>query len=121
MPSIKSLATLLAVALVTANALPTADLESRQSVIGIKGCTDQKERGECLVVQIPLNNCYDIPSNFNDKFTSVRNLETGKGKCTWFEHIGCTGKKYQKDNDQNLQDGNAVFNNFISSVLCLQK
>ncbi|KAK0625929.1 hypothetical protein B0T14DRAFT_390766, partial [Immersiella caudata] len=60
----------------------------------------------------------DIPSEFNDRFTSIRNLDKDKGKCTWFEHIGCTGRKYQTDDDQKLQDGNGVFNNFISSVIC---
>jgi hypothetical protein len=36
-------------------------------------------------------------------------------------HSGCTGQKYVKDEDKKLNDGNGKFNDFISSVLCVDK
>jgi hypothetical protein len=117
----RTVATLLAIGVLSATALPAAEFESRQSGIQITYCTDIELRGNCYTPTVHLNHCHDVPGDFNDRISSFKNLDKGQGQCTWYEYGGCTGQKYKKDEDMKLHDGNGKFNDFITSVICTPK
>ncbi|KAK0617516.1 hypothetical protein B0T14DRAFT_434773 [Immersiella caudata] len=119
--SFHTLATLLAVAVLSVTALPATNLESRQSNIQIQYCTDIELRGACNIPSVRLNQCHDVPGDFKDRISSFKNLNKNQRKCTWYEHFGCTGNSYKKDEDLKLHDGNGKFNDYISSVICAPK
>ncbi|VBB79490.1 Putative protein of unknown function [Podospora comata] len=60
----------------------------------------------------------NVPGSYNDRISSIRNLDKNRFHCVWYEHSNCGGRSYGNQEDANLHDGNGFFSDRISSWRC---
>ncbi|KAH7324579.1 hypothetical protein B0I35DRAFT_458291 [Stachybotrys elegans] len=86
----------------------------------IRYCDEKNWNGECRTVAVPLNRCHNLPSRWNNRIGSIRN-QINSHKCWWYLQNNCEGKNYDNQKDANLSDGDGLFDNSISSYICVRK
>ncbi|KAK3385303.1 hypothetical protein B0H63DRAFT_522642 [Podospora didyma] len=122
------LATVLALGAISATGLPTSSaapaantIEQRQFLpVRMLYCTDKDFKGNCETVSVPVGQCHNIREAFNDKISSFDNKGSGNTPthCIWYQHYGCTGIKYGRNKDSNLDSHGGAMNDFLSSFVC---
>ncbi|KEZ39135.1 hypothetical protein SAPIO_CDS10533 [Scedosporium apiospermum] len=130
MVSIKAIYTALVLPVLMVTAAPVDDLPIAKdgtdiSPLAVKAsityCEHTNWNGQCETRLQPLTECYNLPSSWNDRISSIRNDSRSSYKCTWYEHGNCQGRSYDNQNDANLADGDGFFNDRISSWSCKYK
>ncbi|KAK4155148.1 hypothetical protein C8A00DRAFT_32041 [Chaetomidium leptoderma] len=125
--SVKSLATLLTVGVLSAIAAPAAPssdestIVARQDTAVVFGCRGIRFSGECNTFYSPANSCFNVDNRWNDAISSIQVADKRRFKCTWFRDINCQGPSYGNQEDANLSDGNGAMNDRITSWLCVSK
>ncbi|KAL0939732.1 uncharacterized protein CTRU02_206342 [Colletotrichum truncatum] len=84
-------------------------------------CEDTRYRGLCRDDVIQTGSCYNAPSEFIDRISSIRNNDRESTTCTWYRERDCRGDTYRNQEDRDLGDGNGRFNDAIRSYECNRK
>ncbi|KAK4442631.1 hypothetical protein QBC34DRAFT_338268 [Podospora aff. communis PSN243] len=117
------LATLASNALLAASAptLALRGLASRAPMVQIEFCEKTYWAGECEIVSVEEARCTSVPEGWNDRISSIRNVDRDDFKCTWYLDGDCEGQSYDNQEDADLGDGNGRFDESISSYICVSK
>ncbi|KAK4186786.1 hypothetical protein QBC35DRAFT_386412 [Podospora australis] len=129
--NLKNIAILLALGVLSASAAPASDVsvavaEAEQPAIVAKSaqeipvyaCQGSRWRGACRKLYVDVDECFNVHPDFNDNISSIKNEDTGRSRCMWFEDANCRGRYYKNQEDANLADGDGYFNDRISSISC---
>ncbi|KAK1622331.1 hypothetical protein BDP81DRAFT_334403 [Colletotrichum phormii] len=84
-------------------------------------CDDTRFRGRCRTDVIQTGSCYNVPADFVDRISSIRNNDRNRDNCIWYRERECRGESYRNQDDDNLADGNGRFNDAIRSYECRRK
>ncbi|KXX81183.1 hypothetical protein MMYC01_201587 [Madurella mycetomatis] len=124
MIALKSLAAILALGVISATAAPadnvveTKLVKARQNTVQVHVCEHIDWRGACRIFTSNAGACFNLPSEWNDRISSIQNLQSSNFHCVWWQHGGCTGEQYDNQEDADLADGNGAWNDRISSWRC---
>ncbi|KAK4187740.1 hypothetical protein QBC35DRAFT_221461 [Podospora australis] len=126
MVAIKSLISLLAFGALSVTATPveteqTVDakiLVARQGPARVYACQNSRWREPCRTFESSPGSCFNVPNDWNDRISSIQNLNRDGFSCVWWEHGGCSGRSYSNQEDAELGDGDGFFNDRISSWRC---
>ncbi|GKT70704.1 hypothetical protein ColTof4_03127 [Colletotrichum tofieldiae] len=97
-------------------------------------CEDKGFKGLCRTERIQTGSCRNVPGELMDRISSIRNNDKNANTCTWYrerfliDNVSvmdsdreCRGDSYRNQDDGNLGDGNAHFNDAIRSYECRRK
>ncbi|KAK4043825.1 hypothetical protein C8A01DRAFT_43380 [Parachaetomium inaequale] len=126
MVSLKSVAAaVLGLGVLSATAAPAASsvgeakaVAGRQNRVEVHACEHTDWRGACQVFSSIAGSCFNVPSEWDNRISSIQNLQKSNFKCTWYQYGGCTGQSYDNQEDADLSDGNGAWNDRISSWNC---
>ncbi|KAK4113367.1 hypothetical protein N656DRAFT_844295 [Canariomyces notabilis] len=122
MLSIKSILTIVAFSTVSTAAAPATDnknvLAARQGPARVFACQNGDWNEPCRVFEFASGVCFNVPGDWNDKISSIRNLNPSAFRCLWYEHGNCGGSSYDNQEDANLNDWTGGWNDRITSWRC---
>ncbi|KAK4207188.1 hypothetical protein QBC37DRAFT_380357 [Rhypophila decipiens] len=81
-------------------------------------CEHPNWEGRCAYLRARAGDCTNVPGDWNDIISSIRNDDANIFQCTWFEDIDCGGSSDDKQENDNLNNGDGYFNDRISSWNC---
>ncbi|KZL85879.1 hypothetical protein CI238_11163 [Colletotrichum incanum] len=97
-------------------------------------CEDKDWKGICRTKRFQTETCYNVPGELVARISSIRNNDKDVNTCTWYRESfliinvsvmgserDCRGDTYRNQDDGNLGDGNAHFNDSIRSFECRRK
>ncbi|OHW91897.1 hypothetical protein CSPAE12_09495 [Colletotrichum incanum] len=84
-------------------------------------CEDKDWKGICRTKRFQTETCYNVPGELVARISSIRNNDKDVNTCTWYRERDCRGDTYRNQDDGNLGDGNAHFNDSIRSFECRRK
>ncbi|KAK0665416.1 hypothetical protein QBC41DRAFT_232847 [Cercophora samala] len=93
--NLKTATILLAMGVLSATAAPSVDTSADNNIMAL-----------------------NVPGSYNDRISSIRNLDKNRFHCVWYEHSNCGGRSYSNQEDANLHDGDGFFSDRISSWRC---
>ncbi|KAK1761513.1 hypothetical protein QBC47DRAFT_370312 [Echria macrotheca] len=115
------LATLASHVFLAASSPTPSGLDTRVSVLAVEFCDSTNFRGVCVEINPDSAQCYDLLPDWDNRASSVDNLGKDSYKCTWYLDGNCQGTSYDNQKDADLGDGNGLFDESISSFICVPK
>ncbi|KAK4654115.1 hypothetical protein QC762_401176 [Podospora pseudocomata] len=115
---------LIAMGVLSATAAPTVHTSSDgritagQNTAFVFACQNARWGNPCQTFGSNPGTCFNVPGSYNDRISSIRNLDKNRFHCVWYEHSNCGGRSYGNQEDANLHDGNGFFSDRISSWRC---
>ncbi|KAK0649577.1 hypothetical protein B0T16DRAFT_133867 [Cercophora newfieldiana] len=111
--------------LLLASSAPTSPILARDLVpraeVEVKYCEKTNWDGECRTVTVTEATCMNMLDAWNDRVSSIKNVDKDEFKCTWYMDANCTGESYDNQEDADLGDGNGRFDEVISSYICVPR
>ncbi|KAK4194480.1 hypothetical protein QBC40DRAFT_302064 [Triangularia verruculosa] len=93
-------------------------LESRQAMASVYACENLNWNLPCDTFSLTPGACLNVPSNWDNKISSIKNNNKNIYHCVWYDNQNCQGRSYSNQEDAKLNDGNGFFNDRISSWRC---
>ncbi|KAK4176716.1 hypothetical protein QBC36DRAFT_186849 [Triangularia setosa] len=84
----------------------------------IYACQNEQWGKPCRKFTALVGDCLDVPSDWNDNISSIKNQDKTVFYCSWYEHDNCEGQTCGNQEDAKLRDGNGFFNDRISLWSC---
>ncbi|KAK4197238.1 hypothetical protein QBC40DRAFT_257247 [Triangularia verruculosa] len=95
------------------------DSDDGEDSAQIYACQNEQWGEPCQTFVSKVGECTNFDTEWNDKVSSIKNLNTEGTFCAWYKHVNYQGQWYNNQEDAKLQDGNGFFNDRITSWYCI--